>query len=135
MSAEVKAETRGFSRRASGERAIAGDAGDAVLLLEKVKRLDGLVRQTDNALRRKHTREPRCLSACRWAAHVAAASLRPAEWIKIPLHIDVLSSSRCDASVTATAHAKPPGLKSALPGMPTSPAAARAEYDLHPPPN
>jgi hypothetical protein len=49
MSAEVKAETRGFFP--AGLRrthAIAGDADAALLLAEKIKRLDCLLGQTDD---------------------------------------------------------------------------------------
>src|SRR3981189_82065 len=79
ISAEVKALTRGFSRRACGggdtqpgtprdegaaprllaprlRRAhdIAGNSDDAVLLAEQVQGLDGLLGQTDDPARREH---------------------------------------------------------------------------------
>src|SRR5438309_7996730 len=52
MSAETKADTRGFSRlrRTDG---IAGDADDAVLLAEQIERFDRLLGQADDAAGRE----------------------------------------------------------------------------------
>ena len=55
MSAEVKAETRGFPAGLGRPHAIAGDADDAMLLAEQVERLDGLLGQADDALGWKHS--------------------------------------------------------------------------------
>src|SRR5215467_3576205 len=53
--ADVKALTRGFSRRAcGGAHDVARDTHDAVLLAEQVERLDGLFGEADNSARRKH---------------------------------------------------------------------------------
>jgi hypothetical protein len=54
--ADVKALTRGFSRRAcGGAHDVTGDADDAVLLAERVQRFDGLFSQADYSARRKHS--------------------------------------------------------------------------------
>jgi len=50
MFADVKALTRGFSRRASAHD-IAGNPDDAVLLAEQVERLDGFFGEADNSTR------------------------------------------------------------------------------------
>ena len=55
MSAEVKADTRGFSRSCS-ERAhhIARNADDAPLLAEQIERLDSFVGKTNDPFGREH---------------------------------------------------------------------------------
>src|SRR5882672_6426193 len=50
MSAEMNADTRGFSRRA---HRIAGDADDAVLLADQIERLHGLLGEADDAAGRE----------------------------------------------------------------------------------
>src|SRR5438874_12417779 len=55
MSAEVNAETLGFSRRALGGRTnITRDADDAGLLAEKIKGLDRFLGKANDPLRREH---------------------------------------------------------------------------------
>jgi hypothetical protein len=53
MSAEMKAETRGFSRRTCGGRTIAGHADNPVLLAEQIERLDSLLGQANDAAGRE----------------------------------------------------------------------------------
>ena len=53
ISAEMNAETRGFSRRTRGGRTAARNADNTVLFAEKVQGLDGLLGQTDDAAGRE----------------------------------------------------------------------------------
>ena len=48
MSAEMNADTRGFSRLTWRPHRVTGDADDPVLLAEQIQRLDGFFGETDD---------------------------------------------------------------------------------------